>query len=143
MQLALLGVSVSYGMGRHHSHLTDDQVALALQWYWAELAIAIVCLGIGKASVVAFLLELQGPTHKKMRIILIAVAIVNVSEFDRLSKSKYTKDIRESLASSQSSLPCSNAILHGSCGSPNCQEHATIDGTLSRLMFSQVSSTMI
>ena len=82
MQLSLLGVSVSYGMGMHVDQLTENQVWLALKCYWAELAITIVCLGIGKASVVAFLLELQGPTHKTMRLVLIAVAIINVSSSD-------------------------------------------------------------
>lgn len=77
-QLTFLGISVSYGMGQRGANLTHEQIKLALMWFWADLVVAIICLGIGKASVVAFLLELQGPTYKKMRWCLLAVAIVNV-----------------------------------------------------------------
>ena len=77
-QLVFLAMSVSYGMGRHASELTHEQIKLALQCFWIQLAFAIWGLGFGKTSVIAFLLELQGPTHIRMRWCLIGIAVINV-----------------------------------------------------------------
>ncbi|KAI9652253.1 MAG: hypothetical protein M1831_007101 [Alyxoria varia] len=72
-----LTLSVSYGIGQHTWELSRDQADLALQWNWVMQAFQIFNYAFGKASVVAFLLELQGPTHPKKAWALKAVAVIN------------------------------------------------------------------
>lgn len=72
-------MSVSYGMGMHIYELQPPQITLAVKWIWVMQTVQILSYGLSKAAVVAFLLELQGPTYYRMRWFLIFLAATNVN----------------------------------------------------------------
>lgn len=79
VSIALLTLSCTYGMGEHVKLLSKDQGVLAAKYLWISMGLQIFDFACGKASVIAFILEIQGPTHVKKRKALIAVGAFNAS----------------------------------------------------------------
>ena len=66
-------------MGMHLPGLHRDQITTSLKYIWVMQWIQIFNYAFGKIAVIAFIMELQGLTWKKMRVFLTFLAVSNVS----------------------------------------------------------------
>ncbi len=65
-----LTVAAAFGMGNHESALSDTDFSNAMHWVWVGNAATLISISFGKIAVVAFLLTIQGETHKSKRHML-------------------------------------------------------------------------
>ncbi|KAF2721794.1 hypothetical protein K431DRAFT_209419, partial [Polychaeton citri CBS 116435] len=81
---AFITVAVSYGSGNHISNLDAHDVEQSIRWSWLGQLIAIMAIGFGKIAVIALVLRVQGPTHKKKSYVLhfiwISNTVINIAQ---------------------------------------------------------------
>ena len=66
-------VSFLYGTGNHEYLLSYENLVLANLYSWIAQLFAIAAAAIARLSVIAFILELQGASHPKLKWILYIV----------------------------------------------------------------------
>lgn len=74
----LITLSSLYGIGNHVGVLSPNDVVQANKWSWIGQIVALFAIGFGKIAVVALLLRIQGPTHRKKGWILHGVWVTNL-----------------------------------------------------------------
>lgn len=85
--MSCISVAVHFGYGDHlEDVLQNGNVtrALLFQWIWATFSALMTA--IAKFSVVAFLLSIQGRTHKFSKVVMYLLVGVGVSENDQTSE---------------------------------------------------------
>ena len=65
-----LTIAAASGMGNHADYLSDHDFSTAMCWVWVGNAATLISISFGKIAVVAFLLTIQGETHKTKRHML-------------------------------------------------------------------------
>ena len=76
---AFITVAVHYGLGLHMIDLVEQGTpSEALKHQWMSTIFALVSIGLGKIAVVAFLIDVQGKTHKYQRLFLKFLAATNL-----------------------------------------------------------------
>ncbi|KAL6716688.1 hypothetical protein ACLMJK_006256 [Lecanora helva] len=63
-------VAARFGAGNHEDNLTEHDFSTAMHWIWVGNATTLISISFGKIAVVAFLLTIQGMTHKTRRNLL-------------------------------------------------------------------------
>ena len=70
-------VAAIYGIGNHINLLTKNDIIQALKWDWLGRMIGVWSSFFGKNVVIALVLRIQGPTHRKKRLFLHFIWISN------------------------------------------------------------------
>ncbi|KAI2833333.1 hypothetical protein CBS133816_698 [Aspergillus niger] len=76
--MAMITVGATYGLGRPQDMLSFNQSKMALLYGWVNQLIALVAIGLGKLTIVAFLEQVQGYQTKARSIFLWSVAGSNL-----------------------------------------------------------------
>lgn len=69
---------MQHGTGQHIKLLSPTDIVSALKLSWVGQVIAIMAIGFGKIAVIALLLQIQGPTHRKKAYFLHFIWISNM-----------------------------------------------------------------
>ena len=76
--VATVGIR-KYGIGNHIDIVgASGLLANTLICVWVSSAIAVLGIGAGKVAAVMLVLEIQGDTRPKGRILLLVIAVINV-----------------------------------------------------------------
>ncbi|KAK5120791.1 hypothetical protein LTR85_005857 [Meristemomyces frigidus] len=70
-------ISIAYGIGNHIAVLAANDIVQDQKWSWFGQIVAVLAIGFGKIGVIALLLRIQGPTHRKKSYFLHAIWITN------------------------------------------------------------------
>ncbi|GKZ57785.1 hypothetical protein AnigIFM49718_003123 [Aspergillus niger] len=76
--MAMITVGATYGLGLPQDMLSFNQSKMALLYGWVNQLIALVAIGLGKLTIVAFLEQVQGYQTKARSIFLWSVAGSNL-----------------------------------------------------------------
>lgn len=70
-------IATVYGIGNHQENLTENDVTTAIKYFWLGIYVCVLSVAISKLAVIALLLQIQGPTHPKMKWVLYFVGVSN------------------------------------------------------------------
>lgn len=76
----MITASCYYGVGNHVAHVERfGTVAVAMKWSIISSAIVLFGIGTSKVAIIAFLLTVQGLTHRHLQVFLYFLAVTNLA----------------------------------------------------------------